>query len=192
MNAIQILLGANIPGRWGSPRRSLRRAVNELNERGIKISRESGLYATEPVGGPRQPSYLNCVALAKANIAPARLIWVLKSIERLAGRRVSVGSKPRPLDLDILDYGGRLCGWPGARRRRGLILPHPELARRAFALVPLLEVAPHWYHPGLKMSGAALLHRLRHGRRGVRLLLDSSWVSCDQDLNLRPRAKSGR
>lgn len=180
MNAIQILLGANVPGRWGPPDRSLRRAVAELRKRGIETTRISGLYATEPIGGPRQPKYLNSVLLAKASIAPGRLIYLLKTLERQAGRRPSVGSKPRPLDLDILGFGGRICGWPARRRRNGLVLPHPELHRRAFALTPLLDVAPHWRHPTLDAPGRALLYRLRHQRRGVRRVLDSRWLLCDQ------------
>jgi 2-amino-4-hydroxy-6-hydroxymethyldihydropteridine diphosphokinase len=118
--------------------------------------------------------------LANASIAPGRLIYLLKTLERQAGRRPATGAKPRPLDLDILGFGGRICGWPPGARRKGLILPHPELHRRAFALTPLLEVLPHWRHPVLNVSGQALLYRLRHQRHGVRRMLDSQWFLCDQ------------
>jgi 2-amino-4-hydroxy-6-hydroxymethyldihydropteridine diphosphokinase len=60
-----------------------------------------------------------------------------------------------------LDYGGRRCGGSGAQRGRArLILPHPELARRAFVLVPLAELAPQWRHPVLGATARELLQRL--------------------------------
>jgi 2-amino-4-hydroxy-6-hydroxymethyldihydropteridine diphosphokinase len=82
-------------------------------------------------------------------------------LERKAGRRAGRPQGPRPLDIDILDYGGRRLGWPGRGRRRArLVLPHPEAHRRAFVLVPLAQVAPHWRHPVLGASARALLDRL--------------------------------
>jgi 2-amino-4-hydroxy-6-hydroxymethyldihydropteridine diphosphokinase len=181
MSAILILLGANIEGRWGTPAQSLRTAIAELDRCGISLDRTSGLYRTRPVGGPRQPDYLNAVVRAKAKMPAARIMHTFKQLERRAGRRPAIGSRPRPLDLDILDFGGRRCGWPAAARRRGLVLPHPELHRRAFALVPLLEVAPHWCHPVLRLSGRALLGRLRQPGHSVRRVLDSRWILCDRE-----------
>jgi 2-amino-4-hydroxy-6-hydroxymethyldihydropteridine diphosphokinase len=77
--------------------------------------------------------------------------------------------QPRPLDIDILDYGGRRQGWPPMRRERGrLILPHPLLHRRTFVLVPLMEVAPHWRHPVFGCRPRGLLARLGpNARTGV-------------------------
>jgi len=88
----------------------------------------------------------------------------------------------RPVDIDILDYGGRRLNWPVRRRERGrLILPHPELHSRAFVLVPLLEVAPHWRHPVLGHPSRTLLAKLGpSARSGVGQALDFPACSCDK------------
>jgi 2-amino-4-hydroxy-6-hydroxymethyldihydropteridine diphosphokinase len=176
-----ISLGANIAGRWGPPLRSLQCAVRALTSRGLKLERASGLYQTAPLGQYRQPLYLNAVVLVKSVYSSAALLRVLKKIEFLAGRRTRIGWGPRPLDLDIVDQGGRIQGWPPRRRIRGqIVLPHPEAHRRAFVLVPLLDVAPHWHHPALRRSAKALLMKLPQCRRLVRRILDSRWISCDE------------
>lgn len=181
MSAVLISLGSNLAGAWGSPIRSLCRAVAELQKMQIAILRVSALYETEPVGGRWQGHYLNAVIRVKANVAPAALLRMLKRLERRAGRRLGVHWGPRPLDLDIIDFDGRRLGWPPGLRQRGrLVLPHPEAHRRAFVLVPLLDVAPTWRHPVLGLSATTLLADLRTQRRGVRRVLDSGWFLCDE------------
>jgi 2-amino-4-hydroxy-6-hydroxymethyldihydropteridine diphosphokinase len=102
------------------------------------------------------------------------LLRLLKRLERRAGRRTTPPLQPRPLDIDILDLGGRRLNWPArGRKRRGLVLPHPLLDRRAFVLIPLLELAPHWSHPVLGVPAKTLLARLgRRGARGIAKLAD--------------------
>ncbi len=180
MSFILIALGANVAGPWGSPPNTLARAARALPA-GLTIVRASALYKTEAVGTTRQPPYLNAVILATSRIPPAVLLRAFKAIERDAGRRPGPVAGARPLDLDIIDYGGRRIGWPPGRRvRGGLVLPHPLAHLRAFVLTPLLDVAPKWTHPVLRIGGHALLARLPHARHGVRRILDSRWLSCDE------------
>jgi 2-amino-4-hydroxy-6-hydroxymethyldihydropteridine diphosphokinase len=122
------------------------------------------------------------VLLVQAHMAPAALLRLIKRIERQAGRRLGARWGPRSLDVDILDFGGRRLGWPPRGRPRGrLILPHPEMHRRAFVLVPLLEVDPHWRHPLHAVAGRTLLARLPWAtRRGVRLALDFARSACEK------------
>ena len=175
-------LGGNVAGRWGAPRETLLRACRELEQAGVSIVRASSGYSTKPVGDTPQPRYLNAVVLAKAYIAPGTLLRLLKRIERAAGRRTARAMTSRPLDLDILDYGGRRIGRPARRRQRGrLILPHPEMHKRAFVLVPLLEVAPAWRHPRSGRSVKALLTQLTpDARANVRQTLDSATNTCEK------------
>jgi 2-amino-4-hydroxy-6-hydroxymethyldihydropteridine diphosphokinase len=171
MGRALLALGANAPGRWGDPRASLARALKEMEAGGIEIVGVSHLYKTEPVGGGRQPHYLNAVVAARCAMAPAALLRLLKSLEQRAGRRTTAPSRPRPLDLDILDLGGRRLNWSTLRERGRLILPHPLLHTRAFVLVPLLEVAPGWSHPVLGRRAKALLAALGpEAAHGVRRL----------------------
>ena len=177
-----IALGANRAGPWGKPIETMRHALKMLQRSGISIVRVSSLYITEPVGSTRQSSYLNAVILAKINCAPTTLLRSLKSIERCAGRRLGTHWGPRPLDLDIIDIPGTIINWPPHQRERGrLILPHPEAHKRAFVLVPLLDVMPTWQHPALGLHGITLLHQLGSQRRGVRRLIDSRWISCNEE-----------
>ena len=178
-------LGSNMSGRWGSPRATLARACQELQRVGIKIVRASHCYVTKPVGDTPQPSYTNAVVLAEAYVAPGSLLRLLKQIERRAGRRTARAMSSRPLDLDILDYGGRRIGRRSRRRERGrLVLPHPELQARAFVLVPLFEIVPAWRHP---ISGRSVKSQLVQlspaARAGVRQALDSATNTCDKLLS---------
>jgi 2-amino-4-hydroxy-6-hydroxymethyldihydropteridine diphosphokinase len=176
-----ISLGANIAGRWGSPLRSLQSAVRVLGSCGLKLERASGLYQTVPLGQYRQPLYLNAVVLVKSAYSSAALLRLLKKIELRAGRRTGALWGPRPLDLDIVDHGGRVAGWPLRHRVRGqIVLPHPEAHRRAFVLVPLLDVAPRWHHSTLHQAARTLLTKLTPRGPLIRRVLDSDWISCDE------------
>ena len=121
-----LALGANRAGSWGTPHDSLARALNELQSAGVHIARSPHIYKTPPVGSGRQPSYLNAVVVASSSLAPTGLLRLLKTLERRAGRRVTPPLQPRPLDIDILDFGGRRLNWPArGRKRRGLVLSAP-------------------------------------------------------------------
>jgi 2-amino-4-hydroxy-6-hydroxymethyldihydropteridine diphosphokinase len=184
-----LALGGNTRGTWGAPTDSMARALLELETAGVKVRRKSSLYVTEPVGGGRQPPYVNAVVVASAACAPGGLLRLVKSIERRAGRRFAPPMQARPLDIDLLAFGGRRLAWPPLRRERGrLVLPHPELHRRTFVLVPLLEVAPHWRHPVLGQRPGTLLAKLEpRVRTAVRQALDFSARSCNKALALTPR-----
>jgi 2-amino-4-hydroxy-6-hydroxymethyldihydropteridine diphosphokinase len=147
--------------------------------------RASNLYSTQPVATGPQRRYLNAVLLVEARMAPAQLLRLVKQIERRAGREHTRFMAPRALDIDILDHGGRRTGWPLRRRERGrLVLPHPELSKRAFVLVPLIEVAPAWRHPALGRSAKELLARLpARARTGVGQPLDFAATACNMQLS---------
>jgi 2-amino-4-hydroxy-6-hydroxymethyldihydropteridine diphosphokinase len=159
--AILLGLGANMRGAWGEPRATLARAVRELVAGGLAVVRASSLYTTAPLGLGRQSRYLNAVLAVEGSLAPAAVLRLVKQIERQAGRRLGRHWGPRPLDIDVLDHGHKRIGRSQARRRPGqLLLPHPEMHRRAFVLVPLQEIAPSWRHPRLGVGAATLLARL--------------------------------
>jgi len=183
----QLLLGigANVPGPWGPPRESLTRALREIEGAQITIVRVSSYYLTKPVANTPQPRFLNAVVLAQACIAPGVLLRSLKRIERQAGRTMTRHLASRPLDIDILDFGGQRIGPQGRRRERGrLILPHPEMHARAFVLVPLRDVAPFWRHPATGMAVKTLLTHLAPASVAeVRQALDSRCRTCEKELS---------
>lgn len=162
-------LGGNVPGRWGPPPSAFDRAVAALEEAGLRVVARSALYETAPVGSVRQPDFCNAVVGVRGSITPAALLRLLKRLERRAGRRPNGRWGPRPLDIDILAFRGTMLGRPARKCAPGrLTLPHPELPRRGFVLVPLAEVASHWHHPHLKRSAATLLRSRPQLVRGVR------------------------
>lgn len=160
-------LGAN----WGEPRQALSGAVHALGSLGSLggVRRISSLYETLPVGPP-QPNFLNAAVLWEGQLDPDALLGVLQRLELAAGRVRTVRWGPRTLDLDLL--------WvEGVRRDEPrLTLPHPRLPERAFALVPLVEVAPGARDPRSGRLYAETLAEL--GAEGVRLHLPAeAWVS---------------
>ena len=170
--SILVALGGNFPGSWGTPPETLRRALKELEGRGVTVEAISPFYATAAVGPAGQPDYVNAVAKVQTSLPPQALLRTLKQIEAVAGRRGGKPWGPRSLDMDIVDYKGLVThGLRAARRyaragRRPLVLPHPAMHLRPFVLRPLLDVAPDWRHPSLKRSGHDLLRSLADGGGG--------------------------
>ena len=90
MRDVLLGLGANSPGRWGSPAQTLRLSLIRLAQSGVHPVGVSRLYRTRPVGGPKQASFLNAVVLAQTSLAPGSLLRILKHLERTADQRIVV------------------------------------------------------------------------------------------------------
>lgn len=164
-----ISIGANVSGSWGAPIATLRHSFNILEQNRVFIVACSRIYRTRPhFGAGLMPNFYNAVVLAHAAHSVGGLLRLFKMIERQAGRRVRARWSARPLDLDLIDYGGRILNWPAANRTGGpLVLPHPLMHERGFVLVPLEEAAPHWRHPVLGLTAGELLRRRPDLRRGI-------------------------
>jgi 2-amino-4-hydroxy-6-hydroxymethyldihydropteridine diphosphokinase len=144
-------LGSNLNDRAGN----LLLAVRGMMNASLPVSRLSSVYETEPVDVKEQPAFLNMVAeLSGAPLpAPEQLMARLLRIEFALGRRRAHPGGPRIIDLDLLLYGDE------QRATEFLMLPHPRLHLRRFALTPLSELAPELLHPALNLTIAQLLAR---------------------------------
>lgn len=133
-------------GNLGDRALALQSAVRALEQSAdVRLLRRSRVYETEPVGPP-QPRYLNAVVEIETRLSARALLSVCFGIEAKLGRkRVASAPKlgPRSIDLDILLYGDEVIAEPG------LVIPHPELHTRAFALAPLCDLAAARKHPAL-------------------------------------------
>lgn len=131
MNRYALALGSNLGDRMAN----LRRAVRQLDRLG-EIQERSGVYETDPVGGPEQEPYLNAVVLLDTPLEPEEMLEHCLRIEAEGGRLRHERWGPRTIDIDVIV-------WDGGRLETDILqVPHPRAHLRAFVLYPLVEVWP--------------------------------------------------
>jgi 2-amino-4-hydroxy-6-hydroxymethyldihydropteridine diphosphokinase len=134
-------LGSNL----GDPQEQIRRALELMAaEEGVEVVAVSALRETDPVGYEDQPRFLNGAAELRTSLSARELLGRLLAIERRLGRVRGEGPRfgPRTIDLDLLLHGDEVVAEPG------LVVPHPRLHERRFALEPLAELDPALEIPG--------------------------------------------
>ena len=136
IHTVFIALGSNI----GDRMRALKEAIDLLPP-DIMPASFSKVYETPPWGYEDQSSFLNQVIKTQTHLTPCEVLKRLKEIERELGRQPIFRYGPRLIDLDILFYDAM------EYKSEKLTIPHPEIANRAFVLVPLMEIAPNYIHP---------------------------------------------
>lgn len=124
----------------------------------IAVRKFSKWINTSPYGGVEQGDFLNGVIEIETLLGPEGLLEALHEIEDGAGRVRTLRWGPRTLDLDILLYDRLQYAGDD------LVIPHPDMANRAFVLKPLAEIAPSLVHPVLGKTAAALLEELEAGK----------------------------
>ena len=157
---ILVALGANLNSPAGPPAATIAAALDALAQDGVEIEAVSAFFATPAWPDPSDPRYVNAVARVGSAHMPAALMRILHKIETAYGRTRGEKNAPRTLDLDLIDYHGRVGEGPPA-------LPHPRMAQRAFVLIPLRDVAPDWRHPVTRLSVAELIVALPEESRAA-------------------------
>jgi len=146
-------LGSNLGDSVGMLSEAARR-LGALGE----IQAQSALYESAPIGPP-QPNFRNAAVRIQVALEPEALLDALLAVEQSLGRIRRERWGPRLIDLDILWLAGT------AHSSERLVVPHLELRKRAFALCPLLDVAPEARDPRDGVRYADVLAEL--GREGV-------------------------
>ncbi len=145
MNWDNIFIG--IGSNMGNRKDNCNQGINALKKiKEINIIQCSSFYKTEPVGGPKQNWFINCVVKAETSLLPEKLLSCLKKLEVKMGRVQSVKWGARIIDFDILFFGDKIVETPSLK------IPHPLNHKRRFVLEPMGEIAPDVVHPVFKKS----------------------------------------
>ncbi len=124
-------IGSNL----GDRQEYIDKAIDELKgNKDIKFRRSSSIYETEPVSDIPQGKFLNGVLEIETTLPPAALLKGLNRVEESLGRKRAVKNAPREIDLDILYYGQETV------KGGDLVIPHPRIIEREFALKGLREL----------------------------------------------------
>ncbi len=159
-------LGANL----GDAQAHLQAGLEGLAEiPGYKPRKVSSLYETAPVGPVAQPPFLNAVAQGGYIGGPLALLKALQDIETGRGRQRQVHWGPRTLDLDLLVFGNEIIDLPELK------VPHPEMWRRAFVLVPLMEIAPQLVLPHWRKTAGELYQAMTPDERREQSVRRVAW-----------------
>lgn len=159
-----IALGSNRRhGRYGAPADVLRAAITAMADAGLTMEACAPILHSVAIG-PGGRGFANSAAIVSAPLDPPALLAALKRIERAFGRRRGQRWGARVIDLDIVLWsGGR---WPAGPRHAAagrLAVPHIQMRRRDFVLIPLARIAAEWREPWNGRSVRQLLGQ--SGRR---------------------------
>jgi 2-amino-4-hydroxy-6-hydroxymethyldihydropteridine diphosphokinase len=94
-----------------------------------------------------KPNHLMCV-IVLTELSPRALLGACLGIEAAMGRRRGIKHDSRTIDIDLLVYEGVTSS------DAELTLPHPQILKRAFVLVPLSELFSDGMALGLDFSAA--------------------------------------
>lgn len=161
-----IAFGSNL----GDMRANIAHAVELINQYVGTIQVVSTIIETEPLLDSNNPvagqaNYLNGGILVETALAPVQVLEKLLEIEAALGRKRGITDLrwgPRTIDLDLIALEDQVV------RTQNLTLPHPEMHKRDFVLIPMAELWPDWRHPLLGKNTVDLLAELpkKHGGKG--------------------------
>jgi 2-amino-4-hydroxy-6-hydroxymethyldihydropteridine diphosphokinase len=137
MNIAYLLIGGNL----GNRSANLKKAILLIDQTCGKIVQTSAIYETAAWGLTNQPAFYNQAVKLQTNLPPELLMEKLLAIETKMGRVRKKKLGPRIIDLDMLFYNQIIL------ESDSLTIPHPAIAQRRFALLPIAEIAANLIHP---------------------------------------------
>ena len=149
-NTAYLLLGTNL----GNRAQNLATAIAYIEREIGEVFAKSSVYETAAWGKTDQPGFLNQAIAVNSELEPLHMLKLLLAIEQKMGRVRLERWGERLIDIDIIFYGNEIMQNPS------LILPHPEMHKRRFVLVPLNEIAGNFIHPVFKQKISSILFNL--------------------------------
>jgi len=134
--SVYLGIGSNL----GNRKKNIENSKLKLIEYGIDILKSSNFYETPSWPNSKFPKYLNVVLKVKTSHHQIELLKICKNIEKSLGRKKTPKNSPRECDIDIIDYANKFTN-------KGISLPHPEMHKRNFVILPLFEINKNWVHP---------------------------------------------
>ena len=158
---IHLNIGSNLSSIHGSRFDNITLATNLLIESRVKIIKMSNFYETPSYPNQNLPKFLNIGLLVDFKKNYLDLLKQIILIEKKIGRKKTKKNGPRIIDIDIIDFKGKIKNLDSS----DLILPHPRSHLRNFVLYPILQIDPNWSHPILKKNVRFLINNLSQKSR---------------------------
>ena len=155
MAIVYLSLGSNLGDRVGY----LQQATSLLNaSEKINVVATSSFYESEPWQMNSENWFVNDVIQIATTLTPEELLNACQRIEKQLGRKrlSSEVYTDRTIDIDILFYDDLII------KTDRLVIPHRNFSKRAFVLVPMLEIAQDFVHPLYKKTVMELYEELEN------------------------------
>ena len=125
---------------------------------GLKVNKKSSIWLSNPIPYSCGPIFLNlvieCTLSFNCRLSAKKLLKKINHIEKTLGKKFKGKNKQRVIDIDIIDYQGKIL-------YDDIIIPHPRMHLRKFVLFPLHEINKHWCHPKIKKNCSFLISRIK-------------------------------
>jgi len=148
-----LAIGSNL----GNKEKNICLAKYKLQVKDVKLIKSSSNYETLSWPNKKDPKFINTVIKISTKLSPLELMQKCLNIENDLGRKRFKKNEPRICDIDIIDYDQKILK---GNNNKKLILPHPEMHKRNFVLLPLYEIAQSWIHPVKKKKINKLIKSL--------------------------------
>lgn len=158
-SGIILALGSNLEDRH----KNIKTAISLLKKHGMRIEKHSNLYETDPVGFEDQPKFYNIAISVLTKLTPEELLFGVKRIESLMGRRETQRFHPRLIDIDILLYNDIII------ESENLSIPHKSILERHFVLRMLMDIDQNKLIPGSGLTVKDAYERVDKEKSAVKL-----------------------
>lgn len=146
----QLFLGTG--GNQGNKQANFDKVYTHIQNELGTILKCSQVYETAPWGFESDDLFWNQVLLVETLLSPLETLERIATIEAFFGRkRTGERYTSREMDIDILYFDDEIIN------AENLTIPHQQIAKRLFVLIPLAEIAPEFVHPNLKLTSVEML-----------------------------------